>query len=196
MTEKLGTDHYIFVPLFQVTVPQEALRTEEEVRILGTPTTLNKRYDAQLSRQRTTTFMNIAKMATLSHKGWGVAIVKHSDCKTIYEYIQNHLDAWANLLGHTIHRPKAPYEDLFILDQFAQQVFQHARWQYSNPENMQNAFMRQIDSLGLLGEFSVFQPSIISRTRQETVEKPEEAEGMKREPLTEFFLRSQLGKKK
>lgn len=193
MTEQQKpTDYYIFEPIFCVTVPQEALRSEEEVRALGTPTTLNRRIDAVLSKQRTTTYMNIAKMATLSAKGWPVAVVNHGDCKTIYEYVQNHLDAWVKLLGYSIHRPNAPYEDLFTLDQFAQQVFQHARWQYVDSSNMENSFMRQIDALGLLGEFSVFQPSIVARTRQESIEKGEIADPGKREPLTEFFLRNQM----
>lgn len=192
MTEQHGTDHYIFVPIFMVTVPQEALRTEEEVRVLGTPTTMNRRIDAVLSRQRTTTYMNIAKMATLASKGWAIGIVKHEDCKTIYDYVQNHLDAWVQLLGHSIHRPNAPYEDLYILDQFAQQIFQHARWQYNDKVNMENSFMRQIDALGLLGEFSVFQPSIEARMRQDSIASGETPDPGKREPLTEFFLRKQL----
>lgn len=195
MTQQHGTDHYIFVPIFQVTVPQEALRTEEEVRTYGTPTTMNKRIDATLSRQRTTTYMNIAKMATLHSKGYQVGIVTHSDCKTIYDYVQNHLDAWANLLGNTINRPKAPYEDLYMLDQFAQAVFQHARWQYTDQSNTENSFMRQIDALGLLGEFSIFQPSITARVRNETTAAGEPIEAVTREPLTEFFLRNQLGKR-
>lgn len=195
MTEKQhGTDYYIFEPIFKVTVPQEALRTEEEIRMLGTPTTMNRRIDAALSRQRTTTYMNIARMAEIHAKGHPVGIVNHADCKTIYGYVQDHLDAWVKLLNHTLNRPKAPYEDLFKLDQFAQAVFQHARWQYVNSENMENSFMRQIDALGLLGEFSVFQPSITARVRQESIDKGETPDPGTREQLTDFFLRAQLKK--
>ncbi len=195
MTEPIhGTDHYIFVPIFKVTVPQEALRSEEEIRVLGTPTTMNRRIDSALSRQRTTTYMNIAKMATLHAQGHAVGVVNHADCKTIYGYVQDHLDAWVKRLSHTVNRPKAPYEDLFKLDQFAQAVFQHARWQYVNNENMENAFLRQIDALGLLGEFSVFQPSITQRVRQDAIDKGEIPDPGTREQLTDFFLRNQLKK--
>lgn len=185
----------IFEPIFEVRVPQEALRSEEEIRLYGTPTTGNRRIDKALRSAKTTTYMNIARMATLHSQGWEVAVVKHEDCKVIYDYVQNHLDAWVKLLSSSVNRPNAPYEDLHILDQFAQSVFAHARHLYANPDNMDNSFMRQIEELGLLGEFSIFQPSIQARERAQAAARGEVYEPAQRAPLGDFFTAAMLGKR-
>lgn len=187
------SDWYIFEPIFMVRVPAEALRTENEVRVLGTHTTFNKRVDATLSRAMTTVYLNIARMADLFANGHPVSVVNHADCKTIFEYTQNHLDTWAKLLQGTVNRPHAPFDDLQKLDQFAASVFNHARHQYANPENMQSGFMRAIESLGLLGEFSVFQPSLLQTQKAQAALNQTPLDAPKREPLSELFLRAQAG---
>lgn len=193
MSGNKTTDWFIFEPKFMVKVPAEALRSEEEVRILGTHTTGNRRTDALLSRRMTTVFLNIATMAEHFAHGHQIAVVNHDDCKTIFNYTQDHLDAWARLLENTVNRPKAPFDDLQKLDRFAASVFNHARHLYTNPDNIQSGFMRQIENLGLLGEFSIFQPSITQSKRAEAALRAESPEAIKREPLSEFFLKAQAG---
>lgn len=189
------SDWYIFNPVFMVRVPAEALRTDDEVRVLGTPTTGNRRIDAALSSRMTTTYLNIARMAELAAAGYNVALVNHEDCKTIYDYTQNHLDAWLKLLQHSINRLQAPFEDLQKLDRFASGVFNHARHQYVDQSNIESGFMRSIEELGLLGEFSIFQPSL-SKAKAVQAELNNESIAAKRSPLSELFLQVQVGQQR
>lgn len=185
------SDWYIFEPIFMVRVPAEALRSEDDVRLFGTPTTGNKRMDAALSTRMTTAYMNIARMATLASQGYSVAVVNHNDCKTIYEYTQNHLDAWAKRLTHVINRPNAPFDDLQKLDSFASSVYVHARHQYHDPTSIQSAFMQSVEELGLLGEFSIFQPSMRKAKEIEALQRNEAPDMPNREPLSDLFLEAQ-----
>lgn len=185
------SDWYIFEPIFHVKVPAEALRTENEVRLLGTPSTGNKRTDAALSSRMTSSYMNIARMASLAFDGHPVAVVNHADCKTIFEYTQNHLDAWAKRLQFSINRPDAPFDDLQKLDRFASSVYVHARHQYNDPNNAQSGFMQAIEELGLLSEFSIFQPSMRKVKELEALNRNEAVDMPNRAPLSDLFLEAQ-----
>lgn len=143
------SSEYIFRRLFHVRTREEALQTEQELQTYGARSTGSVKYDNHLYGRLTTCYIPIAKMAMIFDRGFEVHLVNHSDAKTVYEYIQHHLETWMKFMGNGVNAVKAPYEDLRLLDRFATSVYGVAIHQYQKADALTpfGRFMAQFSDL-------------------------------------------------
>lgn len=130
---------YIFRRVFLVATTEEALRAESDPSVYKT--TGFAKHDNSLIGMRAQCYMPISRMATIFDKGYMVALVKSEDAKTVYEYIQYHLEGWMKVMTGGLNAVQAPYDDLMVLDRFATAVYGVAAHQYGTPDT-QTAFGR------------------------------------------------------
>lgn len=124
-----NTVWYLFYKLFQVRVNPNKIRTVEEIKLYGTPTTGNEDYDRELAKNEEIVMLSIAQMEDIYNQGYPVKIVKHEDTKIIYELISKHLVAMKNnmvISENSTNDPKT-LDELIRLDRFADSLFTHAR---------------------------------------------------------------------
>lgn len=127
----LDTTEAIWGKLYTVRVPSIETTNLEYIRIYGTPVTGDKGIDNTLAHQFITTMLPISKMVDYYRRGVPVKVVVRSDTKLIYEAISAHLQAWMNQLNNGVNIGNAPLEDLVAMDEFANAVFEHARFQFT-----------------------------------------------------------------
>lgn len=130
---------YLFNPLFMVRVNARNIRTVEEIKRYGTPSTGNEDYDRENDKNEQVVMWNIATMEKHFAEGYPIKIVQYDDCALIYKHISEHLLAMHATLGgseNVTDNPKT-MEELVRLDTFADAVFQHARYNLKN--NIQHA---------------------------------------------------------
>jgi hypothetical protein len=121
----------LFYKLFKVRVNPTKIRTIEDIKLYGTPTTGNEDYDRELAKNEEIVMLSIAQMEDIYNQGYPVKIVNYEDTKTIYELISKHLVAMKNnmvLSENTTNDPKT-LDELIRLDRFADSLFAHARYQ-------------------------------------------------------------------
>lgn len=132
----LPSTEYVFKRIFFVRVPQQSLESEGDIRQFGSRSTGFAKYDNQIFGQMTSCYLTIAQMASIHDRGFGVQLVHYEDAKTVYEFVQHHLDTWMKFITGTLNTAKAPFEDLRVLDRFATSVYGVAAHQYTTPDNL------------------------------------------------------------
>jgi hypothetical protein len=128
-------------------------RSIDHIRFFGTPTSGDEDYDREMRNEVVTRMFTIAEMACYFRDGVPVWVRHKSDTKKIYERITEHLIAWRDALQGLNH-PKAPIEDLLVLDEFAHKVYEHAKWHFKDPYTVslvQRAMNARFSSGSLLG---------------------------------------------
>jgi len=130
---------YLFNKLFHVRVNPLQVRTAEEIKRFGTPTTGNEDYDRELDKAEHVVMWPIATMEAHYASGYTVKLVKREECQEIYKLISNHLSAMRNTVveSENVRDDPKTMDELIRLDNFADAVFQHAR--YGMKDNLQHA---------------------------------------------------------
>jgi hypothetical protein len=130
---------YLFNKLFFVRVNPLQVRTTEEIKQFGTPTTGNEDYDREMDKAEHVVMWSIARMESHYASGYTLKLVKHAECEEVYRLISNHLSAMRETLVESENSTNNPatMDELIRLDQFADAVFQHAR--YGLKDNLQHA---------------------------------------------------------
>lgn len=120
---------YLFNRRFMCRVPPLALRTIDDIKMFGTPTTGNPILDKEMEQEWALRMLNIAEMEDCFHRGYNVRLVKYSDSKTIYELIIDHLVEWRNFFDVATNNrvPDETIDELIRLDKFATAVYVPAR---------------------------------------------------------------------
>lgn len=72
--------------------------------------------------------LTIIEMIKFFNQGINVFIKKAEDSKTIYILIQQHLQNWAREVQYALRQDSIPREELAIMEQFADAVYEHAKW--------------------------------------------------------------------
>lgn len=177
---KIASKEYIFNRVFLIRTTEEALRDGSNYAEYGTSSTGYKQHDSKLINLSTQCYLTIAKMANLADKGYPVSLANRSDAKTIYEFVQYHLDSWMKAISGGLNLVKAPYDDLKILDRFATSIYGVAVHQYEAGVQA-TAFGRFMDQFHHLSEdaFSIKPP------------EPKETEIKQRPSLQEALLEHQ-----
>jgi hypothetical protein len=129
--EQRDTAWWIFHKLFLCRLQRIQTLTIEEMREFGTPTSGDSEYDKQMQNERVDRMLSIAQMMQYWSEGITIGVSDEKDTKLIYELITNHLSAWRNKLEFELNVRNAPIEDLVNLDKFANAVYRHAKYQFS-----------------------------------------------------------------
>lgn len=125
-TTKLVFDQY-----FLVRVQSIQSTSVEYMQRYGNYTTMDRDIDKELSKQWTTTMMPIHLMVDHYRNGGQIKVVKSEDTKVIYESISRHLEAWRRRLEFALFSGDAPVEDLLAMDVFANDVYEHAKFHFT-----------------------------------------------------------------
>lgn len=115
---------------YQCRVPYIQTKSLEELEEYGLPTSGDRHHDHAMMWEPILKSIPIHQMADLWKNGANISLVKASDAPLIFEAISAHLHAWKDHLLHSYHPVKPPYDDLLVLDGFANVVYQHARPAY------------------------------------------------------------------
>lgn len=127
--ETRPTVWYLFNRRFMCRVPPLALRSIEDIKMFGTPTTGNPLLDKEMEQEWALRMLNIAEMEDCFNRGYNVRLAKYSDSKVIYELITDHLISWRTFF-ETVENNRVPDEtidELIRLDKFATAVYVPAR---------------------------------------------------------------------
>ena len=187
---------YLKNKLFRVSVPQLRSRSLRDMELFGTMISGDQRIDRENSNSETVCFLSIDKMLEYHVANVPVRVLRREDTKQIYEYIKDHLEAWAKVFSETLNTQLVPIEDLILLDEFASKIYIHARHHF--------------DRKWVQGKLSKGLSNIMSHNFQNIVQKgkapgaatDKEMEAQaeqyleslpKREELTDFFLSRQNG---
>lgn len=130
--EQLDTRHYIFNMLFHVRIPYIQMLSIQEIKDFGMSHCGVASFDKQTANEHRDIMIPIAKMAEYFKNGAQIYIPLESDIKLIYEHITNHLNAWKNEIRNNLHIGSAPIEDLKLLDQFGNAIYEHAKYQFTD----------------------------------------------------------------
>ncbi len=178
---------------FKVRVPWLQSRPIEELKLLGTPISGNKDVDADIKNQWLTTMMPIAYMVELYQKNIPVKVIDVKDTKLIYDYISEHLHAWKQQLYQGVNVGAAPINDLIAMDEFANLVYEHAKFQFTR--DMADSLLgKHLQSIHRFNIHSFFNPNTVDKLENKVTETREGVlisgqveEIADRESLSDFF---------
>lgn len=143
---EIDTTEKIWEWYFKASIPYLQSRMIDHIRLLGTPISGIKAVDKELANQWVTTMLTIDQMVELYKRGVPVRVPIVSDTKQIYDFISQHIYAWKQRLERGINIGDAPIEDLIALDEFANIVYEHAKYQFTR-ETADSLISRHLSSL-------------------------------------------------
>lgn len=181
----------IFNRKFYCTVPYMATRSADHIRMFGTPSCGIKELDHGMVNERIETFLTIDQMVEHFRNGTVVGVKKIEDTKTIYDCITTYLNAWKRQLEHGLNNRDAPIDDLILLDQFANAVYAHAKYFFTE-DVVDSLLMKQMGTIMPITRDMLIRGMENSRRKKEEEKKPveqrEEVDAKpERAPMSDFF---------
>lgn len=140
------TAYYIFHELYLCRVTLSQLRSIEEIREFGMPSMWDPAEDRMIANELQVIQISIAKMLELHDSGAVIYVCKPEDTKRIYDRISNHLIAWKEYIRTKMNSGNAPIEDLLRLDEFANVVYEKAKY-HLDQEFVESTFGRAFSEL-------------------------------------------------
>lgn len=128
---EIDTTKLLWDYLFKVRMPYLQTRSLSDIRNTGVVVTGIREIDNDIPNQEMTTMLSISQMAEYFKEGVRIKVVNHGDVKTIYEYISQHIHTWKARLERGVNIGNAPVEDLILLDEFANTIYEHAKYQFT-----------------------------------------------------------------
>lgn len=125
------TTPLIFDYLYLVRVPVIQFTTVDYMKKYGNYITGDAGIDNDAKRQPITTMLSIAKMVSLFQQGSQISVVNYNDTKEIYSHISEHLAAWKQQLTYGVNIGSAPIDDLIAMDEFANSIYEFAKYQFT-----------------------------------------------------------------
>lgn len=120
------TRYGIFKEIFLIRVPMIHTRSIEDIQYFGVPTSGMKQYDDPY--EKITVMWTIDKMVECYHSGGQIYIPSEETIIQIYDKITRHLNAWMTEIRNSRNLSTAPIEDLKKLDDFANSIYEHAKY--------------------------------------------------------------------
>jgi len=194
INETFTTDYYIFEKLWWCRVPFNASRSVEHIKHFGTPMSGDPDRDRATANELVDRMLTIERMVEYTKTGVHVYVKNRNDCKEIYEAISLHLQSWKKHLESSLNTGDAPLQDLVDLDQFANLVYSHAKYQFTN-QWMEDVLQRHISSSLRVsrGNMFVAKPSIQPQDTRTDEEKLAEQYPDRQDMSDVFARRLQAG---
>lgn len=126
---KRGPRYPIFHVDYLCRVPAMAARTPEEIEMFGTPASSDEQADATMLNERILTYLTIGQMVAYFARGIDVGLVTYGDSKKIYHAITDYLTQWKEIMDRTMLTRDVPVDDLILLDEFANSIYEYAKYQ-------------------------------------------------------------------
>jgi hypothetical protein len=185
---------FIWNELYQVTIPYIQMLSIEELQQYGMPTVGDPGYDYGTANEMRLIMIPISEMVIYYSKGVQVSVVSKDDVKKIYERISDHLNTWKQNLEKSLNIGDAPLEDLKLMDRFANAVYEHAKYQFTD-DTIASFISRRMDTRqASLNDMVERLENPMTKQQQE--EKDLDGRYPKRESMTEYFQPYRSNKKK
>ena len=166
-----NTTDAIFHEYYKVRVPSVAVCSDAELELCGMPITEGLNVEENIEVNTTICMLPISRMAEIYNNGFNVQIMDSEDVTRIYDAVSKHLEAWDRHLSNALNKKKAPIDDLILLDEFAQALFDRNKDKIYNETETDEGFGRTVKSLDTVGMAAMPKP----RTNIDILER----EGMK-----------------
>lgn len=193
---KRDSSYYIFNQKFYCSVPHIDMRSSGHIKLFGMPTSGIKEIDNETAHERIDTYLTINQMVEFFKRGSLVGVKKINDTKVIYERITDHLNAWKRQLQHGLNNNAAPVDELMILDNFANAVYAHAQYQFTE-EIIDSLLLRQIGGIMPFSRDNLIASMEKGRLRKEGRDEPPKEEPVEQRPqrasMSDFFSGYQSG---
>lgn len=141
-----GTDTKLWEYFYRVRVPYLQSRSIQDIRTTGVNITGIASIDDDIKNQLVTCMLPVAQMVDYYRNGVHVLIPASTDIKDIYDTISAHLYAWQKMIQYGINIGDAPVEDLIDMDQFANSVYDHAKYQFT-PEILNSLIANRLNEV-------------------------------------------------
>lgn len=156
-------------------------RTVDDLKNTGVVVTGIKEIDKDIENQLITSYLTIDQMVKYFQNGVSIRVVSQSDVKLIYEAIDNYLEAWKAQLTYGVNIGGAPFEYLMAMDRFANSVYEHAKYHFTE-DNISSIMARHLSEIsGLNGQNFFRQAPVVTNNTTKT----EEDDG--RQSLSDFL---------
>lgn len=127
--EDRDTRYPLWHVLYQCRVPYIQSMSVEELAQKGMHTTGIAAYDHAMAWEPRLMSIPVVRIIELWHSGANVHMVNADTyVRQIYEDIQKHLAAWTQHINQTYNIRSIPEEDLKIMDEFNNVMWEHAKW--------------------------------------------------------------------
>lgn len=134
---------YLWNERYLCKVPYIQSRSAEDIKMFGMPTSGYEEHDHATAHEPVHRMLAPIEMLELWQQGAQVAVVNREDTKRIYERFLAHLTAWKRELDSGFHLRSAPIDDLKVMDQFANVVYEHAKYHFTD-EYVDSLFAKRI----------------------------------------------------
>jgi hypothetical protein len=127
MNTNQDTTIAIWDNLYIAKYPDILTRSEEYISTFGIHITGDSGIDLESSRRWITGMINIDTMIEYYKSGIPFKVLNDSDLMKIYDSVSAHLVAWREYIKNTYNGTKAPYDDLMLMDEFANNLFESVK---------------------------------------------------------------------
>lgn len=179
--------------LYRARVPYLQSRHIEDIQAHGVVLTGVKEIDNDLRNQMQTVYLTINDMVEYFKKHVPVLICDYKDIQEIYQAISNHLQCWKVMLERGVNIGGAPFEDLIAMDQFANKVYDHAKYQFTQ-DYVDSLFIQHLGGVQRMNANNFFNRVAFDRAAgSKTLDdgtikiNGDDAEHPERESLENFF---------
>lgn len=124
------TRYALWFDRYQCRVPYIQTLSIEELSENGLPTSGDIHHDHAMQWEPRLISLPIHRIAELWNEGANISLVKRTDAPKIFDAISKHLHAWKDHIANSYHPSTPPYDDLLLLDQFANVIYEHAKFAY------------------------------------------------------------------
>lgn len=125
------TAWYLWNRMFMCRVPFIHTMSMDYLQHFGMPSSGDAAIDRQTANELVVRMLSIHDMVEFYQRGVTIAVVQIKDTKIIYELITDHLNAWKRELEIALNTRNAPIDDLILFDKFANVVYRHAKYQFT-----------------------------------------------------------------
>jgi hypothetical protein len=129
--DQRDTRYYLWETKFECRMKYIDTFSIEDLQIFGTPTSGDRVRDRDVMEERVIRYLSINDMVEYFRQGIEIGVVKYADTARIYEYITNHLNAMRSEITHSFTAVHIPFDDLILLDQFANVVYDKAKYTFT-----------------------------------------------------------------
>ena len=124
------TRYALWFDRYQCRVPYIQTLSIDELSENGLPTSGDIHHDHAMQWEPRLISLPIHRIAELWNEGANISLVKRTDAPKIFDAISKHLHAWKDHIANSYHPSTPPYDDLLLLDQFANVIYEHAKFAY------------------------------------------------------------------
>ncbi len=137
----------IFYHPFLCTVPRIHLMGDVHFKRIGVGVSGDKKIDAEMLKEKITTYITISRMIELHHRGVSFVIESVDQTVEVYKLLKQHLTDWDLELTHSINRRDPPTESLIAMDSFATTLWGVAKYYVKDPIHSISLF-RALEDMG------------------------------------------------